>query len=97
MPTAPAVTYADVNDAWTARRYYVDGDEVATVRAGDAKVWHCDPGHRLDFIGGTFGPVGEHLPGCGWVMSPTSWAVYPRSWHASPRFYSELAGRVRGG
>ena len=86
LPDVPAVTVETVDDAWTHRRYYVDGRLVATIRHGESRVWHCSPAHPHEWRGVTGIPIGEHVDGCGWHAVPATWDVYLAGYNGSPRY-----------
>lgn len=86
---APTVSVVGPS-AFGTYRLLVDGEAVVTVQSHGGKLWRCDPGHQHGMLGGAWGPVGEHLVGCGWVQAGAEWHVYLSRALGTGRFYGSL-------
>jgi hypothetical protein len=75
-------------DAFTQRRYYVDGVEVVTIHRESASVWVCSPNHRSEWRGASELKVGEHVDGCGRVATRAEWAIYLTRVHTTGARYA---------
>lgn len=75
----PPVVTETGPDAFGFYRLHVDGQEVVTVGSVmTGRLWKCSPEHRHGRMGGcSWVPLGEHVDGCGWVMSSAEWNVRP--------------------